>query len=151
MSKASKAAGNKASRKAPAVEAPRKWEEEWGKKWDCPPCEWDCFVVLDSETDKTDGGSDMVLGFADPAPQNIPVRVCLSVAIRPLNIFRQGGKWCLAFNFMGNNGPSPVLAVTCGEGNAPSLDEAASLFYGGVPEWARVGEKTGVLGVEVRK
>ena len=147
MSKASKAAGNKASRKSPAVEAPRKWEEECEEKWDCPPCEWDCFVVLESELEKTYGGGDMVLGFANPAPQRVPVRVSLTVEIRPLNIFRRGGKWCMAFNFIGENGPSPVLAVECGGGRAPSLDEAASLFYGGVPECVRTGDKTGSLEV----
>lgn len=147
MSKACKLGRNKTRRKAPVAEVPREPEEE-----EALPRELECFVVLESETDKTDAGNDMVLGFNDPEPQRFPARLTITVdEVRPLNLFRQGGQWCMAFNFMGNNGPSPVLAVKCGVGGAPSMEEAASLFYGGVPEWARTSDKTGTLGVEVRK
>ena len=137
MSKARKSTGNKVGKKdgkkVPAVEAASELEEE-----EVPRPEWECFVVWASQTEKTSDGKEMVFSCAEPAPQAVRVRLMLDTIVFPRHLFRQDGRWCMSFDFAGQEGPSPVLAVKCGEGGVMPLEEAASLFYGGVPESAKL-------------
>jgi hypothetical protein len=101
------------------------------------PREWECFIVRDAEMEKTEDGKDMVVSVSDPKPVPVSVRLTLKTIVYPLNLFRQDGRWCMSFNFLGQGGLSPALAVKCGEGGALSLEEAVGLFCGGVPDSAR--------------
>ncbi len=124
MSKTRNKVGNMASRKA--RRSIRKGAH---------PCEWECFIVKDEKTDKTEDGRGMLFSPTDAAPVALPVRLNLATIIFPLNLFRQDGRWCMSFNFLGQGGEaSPPLAVKCGEGGPLSMEEAVQLFCGVVPE-----------------
>ena len=93
---------------------------------------WECFVLDESKCDETPEGQEM---FFEPPqdfhPASVPVRLTLTAEVRPLNLLRRGGRWCLSFDLKGCDGcASPVLAIECGEGGPLSLEEAAQLFFG---------------------
>lgn len=102
---------------------------------------WECFVMDDSELDETQEGQQMFFELPeDYVPASVPVRLTFTTEIRPLNLLRRRGRWCLSFLFKGHDGESPTMAIECGPGGPLSLEEAASLFYGGAPECARKSE-----------
>lgn len=94
----------------------------------------ECFVVKDSEWDETPDGAEMFFSAPEgikPAP--VPVRLTIAANIRPANLIRRRGRWCMTFDLldMEDEEEPAMLAVECGEGGPLSLEEAAQLFFGG--------------------
>lgn len=102
--------------------------------------EFKAFPIDEKAWDETRDGYNVYLdpsgpGERDESPAIFRASLSIEAEVRPLQLARIGGRWCLCFSIVSPNeherkSECPLFAVECGDGGGMSLEEAANRLYG---------------------